>query len=33
MGLQLDLPLDPDSPDQRRAVRDLADAVAAITAA
>ena len=31
MGLQLDLPLDPDNPDQRRAVRDLADAVAAIT--
>jgi len=31
MGLQLDLPLDPDSPDRRRAVHDLADAVAAIT--
>jgi AcrR family transcriptional regulator len=33
MGLQLDLPLDPDDPDQLRAVRDLADAVATITGA
>lgn len=30
-GLQLDLPLDPDSPTQRRTVQDLADAVATIT--
>ena len=30
MGLQLDLPLAPDDPDQGRVVRDLADAVAAI---
>jgi AcrR family transcriptional regulator len=30
MGLQLDLPLDGDSPDHRRAVRDLADAVSTI---
>jgi AcrR family transcriptional regulator len=33
MGLQLDLPLDPDDPGQRRAVADLADSVAAITGA
>jgi AcrR family transcriptional regulator len=31
MGLQLDLPLDGDSPEHRRAVSDLADAVAVIT--
>jgi AcrR family transcriptional regulator len=30
MGLQLDLPLAPDDPAHRRAVRDLADAVCAI---
>jgi AcrR family transcriptional regulator len=30
MGFQLDLPLDPDDPAQQQAVRDLADAVAAI---
>ena len=29
MGLLLDLPLDPDDPDQERVARDLADAVAA----
>ena len=31
MGLLLDLPLDGDGPDQRRAVRDLGESVAAIT--
>ena len=30
MGLQLDLPLDPEAPAIRRAVRDLADAVAVV---
>ncbi len=32
MGFQLDLPLDGGDPEQQRAVRDLADAVAAVTA-
>ncbi len=32
MGFLLDLPLDEGDPGQRRAVRDLADAIAAITA-
>ena len=31
MGLQLDLPLDGESPEHRRAVSDLADAIAVIT--
>ena len=32
MGLQLDLPLDRGHPDQRRAVLDLADALAGLAA-
>ena len=33
MGLQLDLPLDRGNPDQRRAVLDLAEGLAALTGA